>query len=174
MRRYVANIEDARHQILGLDLGVLGFRLFVLLPCEIGQGIDPHDVSFLDHAQVVHLQQHVQGLIPRDTDKLHRHLGLDPFPNDDVESADFGDQPEDIADIRCLKVQRNPSPHEAGLSADFWLLRSRGLRSHLGQAGFGFNHGQVRETVPGRTAQRGAARHPDEPLARQIGEIQTV
>ena len=59
LRRHIAHVDHARDQILGFDLGFLGLGLFVLLARDIGERVDPDDIAFANHAQVVHLEQHV-------------------------------------------------------------------------------------------------------------------
>src|SRR5439155_24066008 len=109
----VIEVDDARHELFGFQCRF--FRPGGVIP-ELGdvrQGVDPQDVPFPDLSQVVQLQNQVEPLTPWHVQQFQRHLRLDRFPDDHVEAADVGDQPEHTADLRVLEVQRNALPGES-------------------------------------------------------------
>src|SRR2546427_154230 len=166
----VIEVDDARHELFGFQRRFFCLGGVIPEPGDVGQGVDPQDVPFADLPQVVQLEYEVECLIPRHVQQFQRHLRLDRFPDDHVETADVGDQAEHAADLCVLEVQGNTLPGES-LGAAEPANIGRLIRFRLGQ-----RRQRIEEFEPFRHRHRHAApwahardvRRGREPITRCI------
>src|SRR5438093_1073980 len=147
----VIEVDDARHELLGFQRRFFRLGGVIPEPGDVGQGVDPQDVPFADLPQVVQLEYEVERLVPRHVQQFQRHLRLDRFPDDHVETADVGDQSEHAADLCVLEVQGNTLPGES-LGAAETANIGRLIRFRLRQRRYG-----IEELEPFRHWHRHAA-----------------
>src|SRR3989442_1047045 len=147
----VIEVDDARHELFGFQRRFFRLGGVIPEPGDVGQGVDPQDVPFADLPQVVQLEYEVERLVPRHVQQFQRHLRLDRFPDDHVETADVGDQAEHAADLCVLEVQGDALPGES-LGAAEPANIGRLIRFRLGQ-----RRQRIEEFEPFRHRHRHAA-----------------
>ena len=105
-RLRVVDLDELRAQRLqslqcleGLELGLLAGRDL------LGGGNDDH-VPVAPHVEALRRHDDVERLIPRDVLQPQRHAALDGIADDDVETAEVGDELQNRTRLEILEVQR--------------------------------------------------------------------
>src|SRR3569832_341443 len=118
--------DDLRTQRLELEDLLLRFELFLFSRSDIRARGHQHHVAHLAHAEVLGLEDEVEGLVPRHVLEAQADRALDRVAHHDVEAGEIGNEQQRRAHLDVLEVEREFFTRVAEFLLFALLLRGLG------------------------------------------------